>query len=252
MALIRLLFLICLFSTLAFASGAQVLPDSGVIKRAATVTAKPSIKVKYDHSKVLPRSFDKQQLQKYSRDRDFIYDDNAVVGKSLWDSFWEWFWSLLDDLFGKTATGSFVKYLVICLMIVFAVYAIVKFSGVNLNILSGKSKGIDIPYTESMDNIHEIDFSEEIEAAVAAGNYRLGVRLHYLRTLKMLNDRNLINWQPEKTNSTYVNEISDSFTRQHFAQLTTSFEYVWYGNFAVNADNFKGLKERFDQFNHLK
>src|SRR5690606_33793225 len=119
-------------------------------------------------------------------------DDNAVVGKSLWQSFWEWFWSLLDGVFGKSSSGAFVKYLVICFMIGFAVYAIVKFSGMRLNIFSGKPESINIPYHESLEDIHEIDFSEQIESAIASGNYRLAVRLHYLRTLKSLSDRNLI------------------------------------------------------------
>ena len=250
MALTRLVLLLCFWSTLFLGAVGQVQLEQVVQKKPVpTIAQQQPPTIKNDNSKVLPRSFDEKQIRKYSVDKDFVYDDNAVVGKSLWQSFWDWFWSLWEGLFGKSTSGAFIEHLFIFLMIALTVYAIVRFSGVYLGVLSGKPKSIEVPYAESLENIHEIDFREQIEAAIAAGNFRLAVRLYYLRTLKTLSDRDLINWQPDKTNSTYVSEISDLSTKELFAQLTLSFEYVWYGNFMVNSDNFNSLKERFDQFN---
>jgi hypothetical protein len=204
---------------------------------------------KIDSSQLQVRSFDKQHLQKYSSQKEFTYGDGTLLEQDLWSRFWSWLWSLFDELLGDSGAGSLMKFVVILLVIAFAVYGIVKFSGVDFRFLTSRSKALDVPYTETIDNIHEIDFGSQIEAAIARGNFRLAVRLYYLRTLKVLSDRSLISWQPEKTNSTYVNEIADLPVRQQFAHLTRNFEYVWYGEFDLNRDNFDVLKERFDQFN---
>lgn len=84
------------------------------------------------------------------------------------------------------------------------------------------------------------------------GNYRLVVRLLYLKTLKQLSDRELIHWLPEKTNQAYVLEIADQAKQQEFAQLTTQFEYIWYGEFFIDKNSFAPIQESFHQFNQYK
>ncbi len=107
-----------------------------------------------------------------------------------------------------------------------------------LNIFRRKSLSANLPYSESLENIHEIDFDAEIEKAVSQHNYRLAVRMLYLKCLKQLSDATLIKWQPEKTNSAYINELNDVVKRTAFKLLTRQFEYVWYGEFAIDGSTF--------------
>jgi len=205
--------------------------------------------LKADTGKVDLRSFDRQKMEAYGKEKEFKYDGKAIDQNSLWDRFWKWFWSVYDEVIGKSGAGKWIQYAVMLLLIGFAVYGITRMTGLDLKIFSGKSRPLEVPYTESLENIHEIDFNEQIEAAVSKGNYRLAVRLCYLRTLKSLTDRSLIHWQPEKTNNTYLTEIRDLLLRQQFAELTLSFEYIWYGEFPIDSAGFDVLKESFDQFN---
>ena len=63
------------------------------------------------------------------------------------------------------------------------IFVIFKLAGLNLsNIFNKNAKDIDIPYTESLENIHQITFDEEIEKALNQRNYRLAVR-QYLAEL---------------------------------------------------------------------
>lgn len=142
-----------------------------------------------------------------------------------------------------------IKYLIIAILAALVVFFMVKLAGLDLRLISGKSKPIDIPYNESLENIHEINFSEEIAKAIDISNYRLAVRLFYLSSLKKLNDQKLVDWQPEKTNQTYINELSDADKKQSFQLLTSQFEYIWYGEFFIGEEDFNTIRVGFERFN---
>jgi hypothetical protein len=207
------------------------------------------IPLKNDSSAVTLRNFDPQKIKDYSAQREFQYDEQAPVNMSWWDKFWKWIWSLLDGALENRYSGSFIKYLVILIVAALVIFAVIKVIGLDLNIFAGKSKVVDVPYDESLENIHEISFNEEIEKAIANRNYRLAVRLLYLRSLKLLNDRELIDWQPEKTNQAYIDELIDLERKQQFKVLTLQFEYIWYGDFSIDKENFNGIKGSFERFN---
>ena len=114
--------------------------------------------------------------------------------------------------------------------------------------MAKKSRSADLAYSESLENIHEINFDEAIEKAIASHNYRLAVRLLYLKCLKQLSDASLIAWTPEKTNNAYINELSDAGQRLSFKVLTRQFEYVWYGEFYIDDNVFKNINLMFQQF----
>ena len=208
-----------------------------------------NIPLKNDTLKVSVRNFDLQKIKAYSTEQDFIYDDAAPIETSWWDRFWRWFWNLFGRVFSGKYSGSFLKYAVIFTAAGLVIFAVIKLIGLDIKIFAGKSKTIDVPYNESLENIHEINFNEEIEKAVANGNYRLAVRLLYLLSLKLLNDKELINWQPEKTNQTYIGEITDPNRKREFSALTLQFEYIWYGEFFIDKDSFSTVKGSFERFN---
>ena len=207
------------------------------------------VPIKNDSSAVPLRNFDLQQLKEYSTRKDFQYEEQLALNTSWWDRFWRWIWELINGTLENRYSGSFIKYLLIAIVVTMVIFVIFKLMGLDLKIFSGKSKAIDIPYDESMENIHEINFNEEIEKAMAKGNYRLAVRLLYLRSLKLLSDAELINWQPEKTNQAYIDELKDEERKKEFKLLTLQFDYIWYGDFPIEKESFKTLKMSFDRFN---
>ncbi len=212
--------------------------------------------LKTDSSKVDTRSFNATVLDQYLKDPHFNYKtETPVAGISWWDRFWLWFWHLITKLFGggKPSNVSFplfAKYLLLALAIGMLIYIVIKIIGFD-NIFNKESKLIEIPYYESLENIHAITFDEEIEKAIANRNYKLAVRLLYLRSLKQLSDAQLINWQMEKTNSAYLNELTNSGQRQSFSVLTRQFEYVWYGDFHVDGASFQNINALFQDFKKM-
>jgi len=101
---------------------------------------------------------------------------------------------------------------------------------------------------ESIDNIFEINFEKEIQKATDAKNYRMAVRLLYLRTLRDLSNRHLINYVHTKTNSDYLLQLSSTVYYKTFFRLTRNFDYTWYGQFEVSPDSFDIIQNDFSSF----
>jgi hypothetical protein len=92
-------------------------------------------------------------------------------------------------------------------------------------------------------------YNELIDQAERKSDYTLSTRYLYLQTLKNLSDSDLILYSPEKTNYSYVRELSGKTCRHDFASLTLSYEYVWYGKFIIDPLQYRELKEQFISFN---
>ena len=204
-----------------------------------------------DTSKIAVKKFDANALSKFKADKDFNYNgDSAGTGPSLWDRFWNWIWDMITRMFSRIPYGgSIAKYVLLALCIAFLVYVVFKSLGIDpIKILQGGARKTNITYSESLENIHEINFDDEIEKAISQHNYRLAVRLLYLKCLKQLSDTNLIKWEIDKTNSAYIYELTDPEQKEIFGALTHQFEYVWYGNFAIDKQAFGNINQLFQNF----
>lgn len=201
-----------------------------------------------DSSAVNLRQFDRTSLDSYRRRSDFQYDEQQV-DLSWWQRFKQWVRYKIAELMSREGSDTLLKNIGIVAGIIALLYLIMKLLGMDAaDILSRKSRTTDLAFTEHTENIHGIDFESDLQKAIDTGNYRLAVRLLYLDCLKKLNDSGLIHWQPAKTNTAYVSELGDATVQSEFKQLTRQFEYIWYGDFAINPQHFTQLHEAFQQF----
>jgi hypothetical protein len=247
-------FLLVLF----FILGAHIcFASTPALKPEKATSSKPAV-LKNDTSVVNIRHFDSVALKAYSKQREFQYNEESV-DVSWWGRFWHWFWSWLSHLFdfgskGLTMVGIIWKIIKILLLggaAAALVYFVFNSSGLNLlSIFKRKPDSVPIPYSEFFEDINTIDFDAEIENAVAKHNYRFAVRLLYLKCLKQLTDSGLIAWQIDKTNSNYINELTNDEQRSAFKQLTRQFEYVWYGEFLIDEPIYKNIDSSFKNFNN--
>ena len=179
---------------------------------------------------------------------DFQYRDvrEEPTRPSLWQRLLAWLWRLLAgsrDTQGGRTTGDVLFY---GLLVAALVYGVLKFLQVDLTRLFGRApRGLPLGYEEGQENIHELNFEENIAQAEATGNRRLALRLGYLQLLKQLTDRDFIAWQPDKTNHDYLAELAARYpaARPAFAELTRQFEYVWYGELPLTAAAYRTARE---------
>lgn len=100
----------------------------------------------------------------------------------------------------------------------------------------------------SSEDIFSINYQKEIDKATQAGNYRLAIRLMYLRLLKTLADKNIIQYKTDSTNFDYLMQIRGTERYEDFFRLTRNYEYTWYGQFTVEQDKFLVIKNDFETF----
>src|SRR5690606_15728044 len=84
-----------------------------------------------------------------------------------------------------------------------------------------------------------------IEQALNNKEYLLAVRFYYLLIIKKLKDDQYIHYEFDKTNSDYIKEIQQSYLVNDFKKVTTLYDYIWYGNFDVNEQDYAKAKESF-------
>ncbi|PWG78280.1 DUF4129 domain-containing protein [Pararcticibacter amylolyticus] len=215
-----------------------------------------SASVKKDSTAVSLRTFNQGELNKYRSNAEFNYEEGGEdVSLSWWDQFWNRVWTWIRRWFGNiekpglSHSPGYWKYIFLTLIAGVLIYILIKSKGLSLSgLFSRKSPSIEVPYTEFSEDIHGISFDEEMGKAVEARDFRLAVRLLYLRSLKHLSEAGKIKWVPGKTNSEYVRELRHTEQRRIFSVLTREFEYIWYGNFPVDNRMFDRIRNAFADF----
>lgn len=209
-------------------------------------------KIQEDSTNVTVTYFKEGLNERYSGN-DFNYNINDTGGVNLLQQLLRKFFNWLGNLFGidiDFIDYETMEYIVYGLLAAGAMYLFIRFllnSPVS-SVFKTKENTIDnFGYIE--EDIQQVDFENLIKTALKENNYRLATRYLYLKSLKNLTNKNIIDWHYDKTNSDYLNEISDDATKQLFKRISYIYDYVWYGEFAIDKDAFNKNKADFSTLN---
>jgi hypothetical protein len=200
-----------------------------------------------DTLSVQSREFDQAKIDELREDSDYNYGEEPTVGESLITRFFRWLNEMLGNVFGKMATTNWGNVLLFTLAVgafVLVIMAVLKVDA--YRVLSGANA--DVKHGVFHENIHEMDFDTLIKEAVAKRDYRNAVRLVFLQALKILADKQHINWQAGKTNHDYVDEVQMLDVKKGLGQLSYYFDYAWYGGFPISDVQFSRVKTIFDSW----
>jgi hypothetical protein len=206
----------------------------------------------YDSSNVVVWSLDSAKIKVYLRDKDFKYFEDPESTMTLWEKLMDWIKKQIAKLFDLDSTATIwdvFTYLLIAFAVIAILFGIYK-SEIKSIFFSNKNVN-GIKASESIEDIHSIDFEAMIEEAITNRNYRYALRLNYLRTLKILSDKNIIIWKIDKTNHEYLREIKHNSIKSNFINITNDFESTWYGGFEINQSHFADLQLKYKDFNSL-
>jgi len=105
--------------------------------------------------------------------------------------------------------------------------------------------GVEITLDNLDQYLHETDLDRFLREALAQGNFTLAIRLYYLQIIKELSEKNAIRWSREKTNRDYLREMRGHPLAESFRETTRTYEFVWYGNQALDAQGYARLEPQF-------
>ena len=143
----------------------------------------------------------------------------------------------------------FQTLLWIVILAVFATGFAIYLGGSNVGLFRKKNvKAANAGEEEITEDIFAINYQKEIDKAAAQGNYRLAIRLMFLRLLKNMSEKNIIRYKQDKTNLDYLMELHPTNYYNSFFRVTRNYEYSWYGQFNVSEDAYKLIRSDFDQF----
>src|ERR1700722_1339537 len=91
--------------------------------------------VLHDTSAVQVRGFATEKLNAYKSDPKFQYNKTPGVPASLWDRFWDWFWSLVRRILGSAAGYIAFYWIILPLTIAAIVFFILKITGMTDGLL---------------------------------------------------------------------------------------------------------------------
>lgn len=187
-------------------------------------------------------------LHDLQTDHDYQYDHDTAPPENPMARFWTWLMRKISSFLSSESYKSVWQYVLLAAIAGAAIHLLIKAEVLGF-LFPGKAKSTGLSYENESENIHEIDFDAALDEAIGQRNFRVGVRLLYLKTLKLLTDTGRIDYTPDKTNRQFVHELANSPLQPDFEWLTSQFELIWYGNTPIDETRFISLQKTFFLFN---
>ncbi len=131
----------------------------------------------------------------------------------------------------------------------FAAFLMIYLSSNNVGLFRRKNVVTAAGEEEAItEDIFAINYQREIDKAAGLGNYRLAVRLMFLRLLKNMSEKNIIRYQQDRTNLDYLMQLHGTSYYPNFFRITRNYEYSWYGKFEVSEEAYQLIRKEFDHF----
>lgn len=202
-----------------------------------------------DSATYTPRIPAEKSIENFRQDPDFDYREKAQ-GATLWQRFLRWLASFLNikpGTYADTFLSRDLWYILFAAVLILTVYTFFK-SDIQGLFYKTSSQQIKMQVLE--EDINTLNFDSLIEDAVKNQNYRYAIRLSYLKNLKELHDKGLIDWKVYKTNLDYLQELKGRKMYDAFSAITQLFNWIWYGDISLSEAEYRQFKTEFVQFSN--
>lgn len=206
------------------------------------VVTPDSLSDDYYGDRLVLRVVPEKLVKEFKADKTLRYDKKK---KAEDPKKYEWLMRVVEALFNFFRNFYWLFYVLIGVLLILWLVNYLKKTGFNLRF---KENAVVTSTVLSDEELDLQTYEQQIQAAIAAGRFRIAVRLLYLQTLRLLADKNVISFSKEKTNASYLRAMAQTQWYKAFANLTLDYEYIWYGEIPVNDEQFKNIHTHFSQF----
>jgi hypothetical protein len=139
-------------------------------------------------------------------------------------------------------------YFVLGGLLVFAILRIISENDLGLFYRSRAKKRAGDDGAPGEGSAAEEDLDERLQYYLSRNDHRQAVRYLYLRSLRALGGRGLIQGSARTTNREYLRQLAGTPQEAPFRFLTGAYEKVWYGDFDPGDEAFRRLHTYFEDF----
>ncbi|MEP6700621.1 MAG: hypothetical protein ABJA85_04875 [Bacteroidota bacterium] len=197
-----------------------------------------------DSFAVQQRKIPDSLVKKMQEDDNFWYANAVIEKKKKQEE------ENNEDAYTPVSKRSWFQTLIWLIIIGgFAAFLMIYLTGNDIGLFRKKNNVSNLVEEEvATEDIFAINYQKEIDKAALQGNYRLAIRLMFLRLLKNLSEKNIIRYQQDKTNFDYLGQLHSTKYYNNFFRITRNYEYSWYGKFEVSEDAYRIIRKDFDHF----
>jgi hypothetical protein len=184
-------------------------------------------------------------VERLKKEKGFAYANDPAYWTKQRKVYRKTFWDYVFDFFASDLV-KMIFYIVVGALILFVLYRIIIVNDLFIFYSSRKKR---LQSEESaLAEIDPVAIDKKIQEAIDARDYNSAVRYLYLKTLYRLNDKKWIQFHSEGTNREYLIQMSQHKRSKEFGFLTQVYEYVWYGKFEINEQQFALVHNNFKSF----
>lgn len=184
-------------------------------------------------------------VRKMKKGKDFLYANDPNYWKKEKPRDNSALYKFLEAISGSIFLKG-VLYFLLAVLVIFILYQVIAVNNFFIFSRPGKKKKSAGKSEEASANKENTD--QKIRMAIDAGDYRSAIRLMYLNTLWLLNEKQLIRLHAKSTNYDYMKQMQQRKGAKEFQLVTRIYEYVWYGEFQPSEQQFKVICSNFNQF----
>ena len=175
------------------------------------------------------KQFDKQRIEELKQSGDFDYVEAKPANTSLLQRFLRFLNNLITRFFTAATDTALGRVLLYIALFILLMVALIKIFSLNVNdVFYGASDKGELSFEIMDEDIDTLDLEALLQKALKKNDYRLAVRVVYLKALRTL-----------KTNHDYLLELKSEKLKKPFSTLCYYFDYAWYGEFEVNEEAYQ-------------
>lgn len=179
----------------------------------------------------------------------FKQADPDSAANRWWRDFWEWIFRVLDSILspigpivgrGGPAIGWVIGGIGAVLLIAVMLYLLI---GLRRGMVAEARVAADDPEARLT---AKTALSQAGDLA-RGGDYRTAVRYLYLSALLWMDERGTLRYDRALTNREYLERMRDNpALRERLAPIVETFDRVWYGHAAIDAESFAAYREQIE------
>jgi hypothetical protein len=196
-----------------------------------------------DSSQVIVRQMDQKFVDAYKTQKEFIYTQPPLETNFL-KQLIEYLKSRFKALEQLGEVIPLIFKVLLWAMVLFFLFIVI--TKTKLYKLFYTDKEFETPAFEfSANSDQSLDLDEEIRLQVEKQQYRLAIRLLYLKVINKLRSKEYIRFSKEKTNFDYLRDLTNTDLKSRFFAITSIYNHVWYGDVEIAEDQFLRFEKSF-------